>query len=248
MCNNSKNCVEIKNLSKTFIRPTGEKVIICDNLDLNIEKGEISSIIGSSGCGKTTLLNMIAGFENYDGGEINLAPNCKIGILFQNNVLFPWKTIMENILFACRNYFEDPKAVIREYLAKVGLSEVENCYPNELSGGMNQRIALLRILLTSPDLIILDEAFGALDYQNRHEMQNLFLELHKERKFTALVVTHDMLEAITLGDNIFIFYDQPLKYNIIQNNVKSDGNYSSIIKQVESIFSRPKNQEFMQNQ
>jgi len=239
-----RNCVEVQNVSKGYIRPNGEKVMICRNFNLDIEKGKINVIIGDSGCGKTTLLNMIAGFENYEEGNIRLDSDCKMGILFQDNVLYPWKTVMGNMLFACKHAFNDPKVVVREYMNKVGLHNIENCYPNELSGGMQQRIALLRILLTNPNLLLLDEAFGSLDCQTRNQMQNLFLDLHAEKRFTALVVTHDILEATLLGDNIFVFRGQPLSFDVIKNHQKADGNYAETIERIKNVLNIANTQLF----
>lgn len=236
----SQNSVEIKNLYKTYMRPDGEVIELCTNFNLKLEKGKIYSIIGNSGSGKTTLINMIAGFENYDKGNIILDggnEQYKVGILFQDSVLYPWKTIMENMLFACKNDFDNPQKVVREYLERVGLGDIEGCYPNELSGGMQQRIALLRVLLTNPDLVILDEAFGALDFQTRNQMQELFLELHAREKFTALVVTHDLAEAVRLGDNILGFYGRPLQYKVFNSQIKSEEVKQELLEGLKSIFS-----------
>ncbi len=234
-----QNSIEIRNLSKTFIRPDGNVIEICRNFNLNIEEGKIYAIIGNSGSGKTTLINMIAGFEKYDSGNIILDggnKEYKVGILFQNNVLYPWKTIMENMLFVCKKDYENPKKVVREYLKRVGLENTERCYPNELSGGMQQRIALLRILLINPNLVILDEAFGALDFQTRNQMQEFFLELHNRQKFTSLIVTHDLAEAVRMGDKIVEVYGKPLRYKIFNNEGTTKKEKVRLLKQLETIF------------
>lgn len=236
----TENSVEIIGLCKSFVRPEQGSIAICKNLNLKLKKGKIYSIIGTSGSGKTTLINMIAGFENYDSGAVVLDGGnkaYKVGILFQDSVLYPWKTIMDNMLFACKNDFENPKELVRAFLRKAGLEEVENCYPNELSGGMQQRIALLRVLLTKPDLVILDEAFGALDFQIRNQMQELFLELHSEQKFTAIVVTHDLTEAIRLGDEVLAFYGRPLEYEVLNSNITSEENKENLLEKINKIYS-----------
>ena len=247
----TENSVEIKELCKTFYRPNQESLTICENLNLELKKGKIYSVVGTSGSGKTTLINMIAGFEDYDSGSVTLDggnSKYKVGILFQDSVLYPWKTIMDNMLFACKNVFKNPKKIVREYLEKVGLSDVENCYPNELSGGMQQRIALLRVLLIKPDLVILDEAFGALDFQIRNQMQNLFLELHKEQKFTAIVVTHDLSEAIRLGDEILAFYGRPLRYEVLDSKITIEKDYENLMKKINKIYDYRKEYEYVQGE
>ncbi len=234
-----ENSVEIKGLCKTYHRPNQEMITICKDLNLKLKKGKIYSVIGTSGSGKTTLINMIAGFEDYDSGAVILDggnKKYKVGILFQDSVLYPWKTIMDNMLFACKGDFSNPKKVVREYLEKAGLSNIESCYPSELSGGMQQRIALLRVLLTKPDLVILDEAFGALDFQIRNQMQNLFLELHKEQKFTAIVVTHDLSEAIRLSDEILAFHGRPLSYEVLDSKITSEKDKENLLKIINKIY------------
>lgn len=204
--------IEIRNLGKSYLRQDGNRLVICKNLNLTIERGKIYSIVGNSGCGKSTLINIIGGFEEYQEGKIMYFANKKerIGIVFQDNVLYPWKTVMENMLLACEEIYQYPKNIIEEQLKKIGLSQTIDCYPNELSGGMQQRIALLRVLLTKPDFVILDEAFGSLDYKTRMQMHEFFMDYHKKYKFTAIIVTHDILEACKLGNKIWILKDRPL--------------------------------------
>ncbi len=225
-------CVEVRNLGKRFYREDGEYTEICKNFNLNIENGKIYSMIGNSGCGKTTLINMIGGFESYEEGEILYSTGTKenVGIIFQENVLFPWKTIMDNMLFACKNLYENPEQVIKKKLEDIGLMQITECYPRELSGGMQQRVALLRVLLTKPRIVILDEAFGALDYKTRNQMQDFFLKIQQEEKFTAIVVTHDLYEACKLGDKIWILKDRPLICKEI--NVRKEKNTQTIIEEL----------------
>lgn len=232
--------IELRNVSKKFLRPNGTYLNIFENFNMTIDEGTVNCILGSSGCGKTTFLNMIAGFEKQDKGEIifaNRKEDYRIGILFQDNVLFPWKTVMENILFACKGKFENPQKIIKEYLKKSGLENIENCYPSEISGGMQQRIALIRILLTNPKLVILDEAFGNLDFVTRSQMQDMFLELHKERRFTAIIVTHDIMEAVKLGDNIYFFQNTPVKYESLNNKGKKNSiSDTNFFKSIQLIY------------
>ena len=213
-----KKCIEISGLGKTYYGKDGNKTIICKNLNLTIERGKIYSIIGNSGCGKSTLINMIGGFEKYEEGKIiyDQLNGERVGIVFQDNVLFPWKTIMGNMLLACKGMYSDPEKVIVEELDKIGLKNIANSYPNELSGGMQQRVALLRVLLTKPSIVILDEAFGALDYKTRVQMQDYFMKCHREYGFTAIIVTHDLLEACKLGDVIWTLRNRPIECKEIE--------------------------------
>lgn len=215
---NQQQDIRLINLSKQFEGHNGKLRIICKDLNMCFPGGEVTCILGESGCGKSTLLNLIAGFSKPDGGEVQLPEDYKVGIAFQENVLFPWKTVMGNLLFACKKQYKYPQKVIREYLDKANLRYTENFYPQQLSGGMQQRIALIRILLTKPNLVILDESFGALDFKTRAEMQQLFIDLQQEEHFTGIVVTHDLLEATRLGDEILILRGEPLEYERINNS------------------------------
>lgn len=228
--------VEIKNVSKTFFRPDDTTIPIFKNFNLKLKRGRIYSIIGESGCGKSTLVNIIGGFETVDSGEIKINGSHSVGILFQDNVLYPWMTILENMIIACKNQFTDPKLMVTKYLSKIGLEDIIDCYPNELSGGMQQRIALLRVLLTKPDFIILDEAFGALDVQTRSQMQDLFLEMHNDEKFTSLIITHDLLEAVKLSNEIIVFFGQPLDYKIITIKKGVANETVKILQEIQSIL------------
>lgn len=210
--------ISLINVSKKFQNTEGSDLVICENLSLKFSTGKITCVLGESGCGKSTLLNIIAGFLKPDTGAVQLPDDCRVGIAFQDNVLFPWKTVMGNLMFACKRLYRYPKKVIRQYLSKANLLYTENYYPSQLSGGMQQRIALLRILLTKPNLVILDESFGALDFKTRAEMQRLFIDIQREEKFTSIVVTHDLLEATRLGDEIVIFRGKPVKYKRVDNS------------------------------
>lgn len=232
-----KNNIKVHNLCKSFPRPNGKEIFILDHLNIEFQANEITCIMGTSGCGKSTLINIIAGFEQPSSGYVMIGdeqikgPTAKVDILFQENVLFPWKTVAGNLKFALRmkEYSKsETKQRVKEYLESIGMEDIEDCYPKDLSGGMQQRVALLRTLIAKPKVVILDESFGALDVLTRYNMQRFFLDLHAKFKFTALVITHDIKEAAILGDRIIILnHVNKATYTEIQNIEKSrrDKNY-----------------------
>lgn len=212
-----KNNIEVHNLCKSFPRPNGKEIFILDHLNIEFRVHEISCIMGTSGCGKSTLVNIIAGFEQPSSGYVSIGdekikgPSAKVDILFQENVLFPWKTVAGNLKFALHmKEYSKPETNqrVKKYLASIGMEDIEDCYPKDLSGGMQQRVALLRTLIAKPEVVILDESFGALDVLTRYNMQKFFLDLHAKFKFTALVITHDIKEAALLGDRIIILNNE----------------------------------------
>lgn len=189
------------------------------NINLSIEKGEFVSFIGPSGCGKTTLLSIIAGLfpptigtVEIEGKSISQYKESSIGYMLQQDYLFPWKTIEENITLGLKILKENPKnykEVATKLLQDVGLPSVENKYPRELSGGMRQRVALARTLAVDPKILLLDEPFSALDYQSKLKLEDLVFEMLKSYGKTAILVTHDIGEAIAMSDRIFLFSTKP---------------------------------------
>ena len=189
--------IEIKNLRKYYHDKNGETLAI-DNISLEINKGDFISIIGTSGCGKSTLLSILAGLETKSEGIIKYnKKNFKIGYMLQKDSLFPWRTVLENCLIG----LEIEKAITKEkkekvisLLEKYGLKEFINKYPSSLSGGMKQRVALIRTLAINPDILLLDEPLSALDYQTRLTLSDDLYKIIKEEKKTAIMVTHDLGE------------------------------------------------------
>lgn len=189
------------------------------NINLSIEKGEFVSFIGPSGCGKTTLLSIIAGLfpptigtVEIEGKSISQYKESSIGYMLQQDYLFPWKTIEENITLGLKILKENPKnykEVATKLLQDVGLPSVEKKYPRELSGGMRQRVALARTLAVNPKILLLDEPFSALDYQSKLKLEDLVFEMLKSYGKTAILVTHDIGEAIAMSDRIFLFSTKP---------------------------------------
>jgi len=193
--------VSLRGVEKRF----GERTVL-DRLDFSIERGSFVSIVGRSGCGKSTLLRLIAGLDQPTGGVLQrnapaTASELQVRIMFQDARLLPWKSVLDNVMIGLPRSRRDEA---RATLAEVGLSEREKDWPSRLSGGQRQRVALARALVHRPNLLLLDEPLGALDALTRIEMQGLIERLWREHKFTALLVTHDVQEAVSLGDRVVL--------------------------------------------
>lgn len=189
------------------------------DINLSIDKGEFVSFIGPSGCGKTTLLSILAGLFRptagkvlIDNQDIHENADLSIGYMLQQDYLFPWKTIEENVILGLKLLNKEKEAaneLASKLLNDVGLPPVEKKYPRELSGGMRQRVALARTLAVDPKILLLDEPFSALDYQSKLKLEDLVHKLMKEYGKTAVLVTHDIGEAIAMSDRIFLFSARP---------------------------------------
>lgn len=194
----------------------GSSVRVLENVTFDVYEGEFVCIVGPSGCGKTTLLNMVAGFLSASQGSILIdgkpvtGPDKRRIFIFQENGVFPWLTVKENIGFGIHGMTSDEKTnLIARYVATVGLKGFENVYPHELSGGMKQRVEIARALATNPDILFMDEPFGALDYFTRLKMRAELISLWQREKKTILFVTHDVDEAVQLADRIIILTQRP---------------------------------------
>ena len=202
--------LELKNISRTFSGKTAVK-----NITLSAKQGEIIGILGTSGCGKSTLLRAISGLDtDYDGeiainGVTSKEINNEIGFIFQEPRLFPWKNVLENVIFGLKGKKEENFRLGRKYLESVGLHDSEHLYPRQLSGGMAQRVAIARALVTSPEILLLDEPFSALDAFTKMQLQDLLLDIWKAHQTTIVLVTHDIDEATYLCDRIVILRGQP---------------------------------------
>ena len=191
-----KKIMEVKNICKTYQSQNGE-IEALKNISFDICEGEYISIIGPSGCGKSTLLSIISGLENKTSGEIYI--DGKIGYMLQKDNLLEWRTIYKNVLLGLEIQKENTpenRAYVEELLKKYGLYEFKDKYPTQLSGGMRQRVALIRTLAIRPKLLLLDEAFSALDYQTRLMVTEDVYKILKAENITALMVTHDISEGI----------------------------------------------------
>ncbi len=204
--------LKLKNLSKKY-HTKDKEILAIKNIDLDVKEGEFVCLVGSSGCGKSTLLNIISGLDNPSNGKIIFnVTNPRIGYMFQSDCLFPWLTIMDNCLLGLKIQninTKDNQEYVKKLLRKYNLYEFKDNYPNSLSGGMKQRVALIRTLAIKPDILLLDEAFNALDYQSRLAVTEDVYKIIKEEKQTAIMVTHNLEEAITMADKIYILSKRP---------------------------------------
>jgi sulfonate transport system ATP-binding protein len=207
--------VVIQQLRKEFPGDPGP-LLALDDINLTIHPGEFLCIVGGSGCGKTTLLRIVAGLErNFAGsvklGEKNIAgPGLDRGLVFQEHRLFPWLTVEENVGFGLADYRPPERAAqVRRYINLVGLEGFEKSYPHQLSGGMGQRVAIARALASQPKVLLLDEPFGALDALTRIRMQQEVLRIWEAERTTMILVTHDIDEAVYLADRVVVMSPRP---------------------------------------
>jgi NitT/TauT family transport system ATP-binding protein len=206
--------LKISGVSKTF--PGG--TVALQATDLTVEENDFITILGPSGCGKSTLLRSVGGLESPSTGLIELdgkpvgGPGADRGMVFQSYTLFPWLTVLQNVCFGLREKglpVAAQEAIARSFIAKVGLKGFENHYPKQLSGGMQQRTALARALANDPRILLMDEPFGALDHQTRELMQELLLGVWEAERKTVLFVTHDIDEAIFMGNRVVVMSARP---------------------------------------
>jgi NitT/TauT family transport system ATP-binding protein len=209
--------LEVEHLSKAFQRGP-MRIEAIQDVSLVVDKGEFVALIGPSGCGKSTVLHILGGFIPASGGTMRLAgrdvrgPGPDRGMMFQELALFPWRTVLGNAVWALEiqgRPKEERVAIAERYLAMVGLLPFKNAYPGELSGGMKQRVALARVLAFDPDVLLMDEPFGALDAQTRELMQEELQRIWLETGKTVLFVTHDIEEAAYLADRVIVFTSRP---------------------------------------
>jgi NitT/TauT family transport system ATP-binding protein len=237
-----KSKITVRNVSRSFPSANGEIVHALEGINLEIEDaysregrdiGEFRVLLGPSGCGKSTLLRLIAGLDRADTGEVQVneqpvhGPGKDRGMVFQKYTSFPWLTVAGNIAYGLKINGvpeQQRKETVAQLVQAVGLSGFENAYPETLSGGMQQRVAIARTLALRPAVILMDEPFGALDAQTRGEMQQLLLKVWDESASTILFVTHDVEEAVYLADRIFIMSAHP----------------GTIIEDVQVPFDRPR--------
>ena len=217
---NSDNILEISNLSKVYHTNKSE-ISAIDNLNLNIKDGEFVAIVGPSGCGKTTLLSILCGLEDKSSGEILYSKDeLRMGYMLQNDTLFPWLNILDNCLLGVKIKKEVTKENIdrvKTLLETYGLSDFAYKYPRNLSGGMRQRVALIRTLAINPDILLLDEPFSALDYQTRLAVSDDVWKIIKKEKKTTIMITHDVAEAISMADRVVVLSNRPARVKSIYN-------------------------------
>lgn len=211
--------IEIKDLCKKYYTKDKEIVAI-DNISLDIYDGEFLAIVGPSGCGKSTLLNIIGGIDSKSNGEVNYNDNIKIGYMLQNDCLFSWLNILDNCLLGLKVnklLTKDNIDYVKELINTYGLGDFMYSYPSSLSGGMKQRVALIRTLALKPDILLLDEPFSALDYQTRLSVADDVYKIIKDNKKTVIMITHDIGEACSVADRVVVLTDRPSKVKKIFN-------------------------------
>ena len=211
--------IEVKNINKTFKSKKTDQLSVSENINLTINDGELICLLGPSGCGKTTLLRLIAGLEQPTSGEIVAngevvkKPSGDRAVIFQQYSLFPWLTVLQNVTFGLEMTKKGSKAeniaAAERYLTSVGLIDFKDSYPHELSGGMKQRVAIIRSLLNHSPILLMDEPFSAVDMQNRHSLQEQLIGVWKRFENTIVFVTHDVDEAVYLADKIVILDKNP---------------------------------------
>jgi NitT/TauT family transport system ATP-binding protein len=212
-----QGAIDLKNVTLVF-GSGSHAVVALDNLSLHVEPGEFLAILGPSGCGKSSLISTIAGFQPPHAGSLLVdgaavtSPGSDRGVVFQQPTLFPWKSVRQNVDFGLRLRKvprQERRAILDEILHKVGLTEFVSHYPTQLSGGMQQRVGLARVLVNQPRVMLMDEPFGSLDAQTRLQMQELLLEVWNEFRMTILFVTHDIDEAVFLGSRVAMLTRRP---------------------------------------
>ena len=217
------NIVELKNIYKSFYTDTGE-LLVLEDLNLSLQKGKILGILGPSGSGKSTILNLLSSLIKPTSGEINI--NGNIGYMFQRDHLLEWRNIISNITIGLEIQNKlNPQSMekIEHLLLKYDLWDFRYHYPHQLSGGMRQRAALIRTLATSPDVLLLDEPFSALDYQTRLQVSDDIYKIIKEEHKEAILVTHDISEAIAMADEVAVLSKRPAKVKSIHDIVLTVG-------------------------
>jgi NitT/TauT family transport system ATP-binding protein len=209
--------LSIEHMTKVFPKG-GEELVALDDIELEVMDGEFVCILGPSGCGKTTLLRIIAGLEKKSEGKISLkgkeviGPGPDRGMVFQEFALFPWRTVRHNVEFGLEVKGVPPekrKEISQKYIDLVGLRGFEDSHPNQLSGGMKQRVGIARALANEPAILLMDEPFGALDAQTRNQMQKELLRIWSETKKTVIFITHSVDEAVFLSDRVIVLTSRP---------------------------------------
>ena len=251
-----------QNVNMIFESPKGETIHALKDISFTLKKGELLTVLGPSGCGKTTLLNIAAGFLRPTSGNITLGnkeingPGLERGMVFQQGALFEWLTVAQNVNFGLRMKKEDSVTTakrVEEWLDIVGLQGFGNTPTYQLSGGMQQRVALARCLINDPELILMDEPLGALDALTREKMQSLVLKLWKETGKTIILITHSVEEALLLGERLYVMAPRPgrihKEYNLpfaklgLTGDLREIKNHKEFVSKREEILSMIWNME-----
>ena len=216
--------LEIVDLKKCF-HSKDDSIVALDGIDFDVYKNEFISIVGPSGCGKSTILSILAGLYEKSDGQINLDKDISIGYMLQKDSLFSWRSVLDNCLIGLEvtnQMTDENKEYVISLLHTYGLYDFKDKYPDSLSGGMRQRVALIRTLALKPDILLLDEAMSALDYQSRLAISDDIYRIIKNEGITAIMVTHDIAEAISMSDRIIVLTKRPGKIKKIYTIELSD--------------------------
>ena len=210
--------IEIINLTKRFMTPSGRPFTAIQNVNLTVEPGQFCAIVGPTGCGKSTTLGQVSGLDRPSAGSVRVGGREVNGItkgvsfMFQADALFPWKTVLSNVMIGPTlngTAKQDTISLARDWLRRVGLGGFEDRYPHQLSGGMRKRVAMAAALINAPQMLLMDEPFGALDVQTKAFMQTELLELWEQMRPSVLFITHDLDEAVALADRVFVMTSSP---------------------------------------
>ncbi|HKW60326.1 MAG TPA: ABC transporter ATP-binding protein [Candidatus Dormibacteraeota bacterium] len=220
--------IRLSSVTKRFLTPTGALFTALRDLDMTVEPGEFCAVVGPTGCGKSTTLGLISGLEPPSEGDVEVFARPVngiadgIGYVFQSDAVFPWKTVLENVAAGPRYRgasHRDARALAREWIARVGLAGFEDRFPYQLSGGMRKRVALAQSLINGPRILLMDEPFSALDVQTRALMENELLNLWSASGASVVFVTHDLEEAISLSDRVYVITAGP---GTVKSNYRVD--------------------------
>ncbi len=221
--------LSIKDLRKIYHTKQNETLAV-NNFSFDLKEGEFVAIVGPSGCGKSTILSILCGLDEASGGTISFKEGLRFGYMLQGDNLFEWQTIFKNCLLGLElnnEVTKENKEYVKNLLKTYGLEDFMDAYPSNLSGGMRQRVSLIRTLATKPDLLLLDEPFSALDYQSRLAVSDDVYKIIKKEKKSAIMVTHDISEAISMADRIIVLSERPSKIKRIYE-IKLTGKDSPI--------------------
>lgn len=250
------------NISKTY-KSKKKEIVALNNINLKIKDNEFASIVGPSGCGKSTLLRILAGLDTPTSGEILVnnqvvkGPGADRGMVFQTYTLFPWLTVEDNIRFGLnikKMKKEEADAIVDRYLDRIHLTKFRKSYPKELSGGMKQRVAIAKALANSPEVLLMDEPFGALDPHTKQQMQLLLREIWEIEKPTIIFITHDIEEAVFLANKVYIMSANPgeiMMEKLIplpeqrEVGIKDEPHFISIRKEIDALLYPQDNSDFL---
>ena len=236
--NSINKILSVSDLSKSYYSIKDE-VKVLNNISFDVYSGDFIGIVGPSGCGKSSILNILGGLDNYYVGDVRYSGEVKIGYMFQSDALFNWLTVYENAIMGLKISKKLTKAnieYVNKLLSKYDLASYRNKYPYELSGGMKQRLALIRTLAIHPDILLLDEPYSALDYQTRIKVCNDVYNIIKEENKTIIIVTHDISEAISMCNKIIVLSGRPSYVKDIID-VKLNNNINPILNRSDEKFS-----------